>query len=118
MTISSFEALSLSPATLEAVLEAGYSEPTAVQLAAIPAMLSGRDIVIQSQTGTGKTAAFVLPTVERIEPVDGRIEALVLVPTRELAQQVCNEFERLGKGRGIRAVAVFGGTGLDRKSVV
>lgn len=115
MTISSFEALSLSPATLEAVLEAGYREPTAVQLATIPAMLSGRDIVIQSQTGTGKTAAFVLPTVERIEPVDGRIEALVLVPTRELAQQVCNEFERLGKGRGIRAVAVFGGTGFEKQ---
>jgi ATP-dependent RNA helicase DeaD len=115
MTISSFEALSLSPATLAAVLDAGYREPTAVQVAAVPAMLSGRDIVIQSQTGTGKTAAFVLPTVERIEPVDGRIEALVLVPTRELAQQVCNEFERLGKGRGIRAVAVFGGTGFEKQ---
>jgi ATP-dependent RNA helicase DeaD len=76
-------------------------------------MLSGRDVVIQSQTGTGKTAAFVLPIVDRLEPVPGRIDVLVLTPTRELAQQVAGEFERLGSTRGVQVVAVFGGAGFD-----
>ncbi|MCK4685177.1 MAG: DEAD/DEAH box helicase, partial [Pirellulales bacterium] len=93
-----FDSLGLSEATLEAVRRAGYSEPTPVQAGLIPRAITGIDVLGQARTGTGKTASFVLPILERLTAVAPRghgPRALVLVPTRELAVQVKDEFEKL-----------------------
>jgi len=113
MTTSTFDALNLSEPTLQAVEQAGYIQPTPVQVEAVPAFLSGGDVIIQSQTGTGKTAAFVLPIVDRLSHKPGLVQVLVLVPTRELSQQVSNEFNRLGAGRRILSTAIYGGTSFQ-----
>jgi ATP-dependent RNA helicase RhlE len=85
----SFESLGLAPELLRAVEERGYTEPTPVQREAIPLGLEGRDLVGSAQTGTGKTAAFLLPILQRLKSgTPGNTRALVLVPTRELAEQV------------------------------
>jgi len=108
----SFRTLGLSPATLAAVDRAGYSVPTPVQAGLIPRALAGVDVLGQARTGTGKTASFVLPILERMMADPGRgggIRALVLVPTRELAVQVRDEFEKLAHGTRIHCVAVYGG---------
>ena len=83
----SFENLALRPRLLDAVEKMGYTEPTPIQEQAIPYILKGRDVVGCAQTGTGKTAAFVLPTLNNIKP-DGTLRALVVTPTRELANQI------------------------------
>ncbi|MFA5607432.1 MAG: DEAD/DEAH box helicase [Leucobacter sp.] len=88
-----FSSLGLAPEVLRAVTEVGYETPSAIQAATIPVLLQGRDVVGLAQTGTGKTAAFALPILSRIEPGNGVPQALVLAPTRELALQVCEAFE-------------------------
>src|ERR1044071_1366281 len=95
----SFADLGLSPELLRAVSEKGYSTPTPIQLQAIPAVLSGRDVLAGAQTGTGKTAAFVLPILQRLrQPNAHRApRALVLTPTRELAAQVAESARTYGK---------------------
>lgn len=115
MTTPSFDTLDLSPQMRSAIAATGFTSPTPVQQGAIPALLSGRDIVIQAQTGTGKTAAFAIPTIERIDPAQQFVQALVLAPTRELAQQIAREFKTLSAGREINAVAIFGGAGMDEQ---
>ena len=107
-----FESLGLSQSTLEAVRRAGYSQPTPVQAGLIPRALTGIDVLGQARTGTGKTASFVLPILERLTHVPPRGKgprALVLVPTRELAVQVKDEFEKLAFGSKLHCVAVYGG---------
>lgn len=107
-----FDSLGLSEATQEAVRRAGYSEPTPVQAGLIPRAITGIDVLGQARTGTGKTASFVLPILERLTAVAPRghgPRALVLVPTRELAVQVKDEFEKLAYGSKLRCVAVYGG---------
>lgn len=104
----SFHDLGLNPNILNAVEEAGFTTPSAIQIKAIPSILTGSDIIAQAQTGTGKTAAFCLPALQKIDPNAG-ISLLVITPTRELAQQVCGEFNRFGKEMGLTAAAVFGG---------
>jgi len=89
----------------------GWASLMPVQAKAIPYVLDGHDLMVQSRTGTGKTGAFVLPILERIDPEMKAIQSLVLVPTRELARQVCAEAESLSQGSGIRTVAVYGGVG-------
>jgi ATP-dependent RNA helicase DeaD len=108
---SSFRTLGLSPETLAAVDQAGYTVPTPVQAGLIPRALAGVDVLGQARTGTGKTAAFVLPILERMRQPGrgGGPRALVLVPTRELAVQVKDEFEKLAQGSRIHCVAVYGG---------
>lgn len=98
---------------LRVVEQAGYRMPTPIQVRAIPHILKGRDIVGCAQTGSGKTAAFVLPIAQMLEPARGRraIRVLVLAPTRELAAQIDEEFDKFGRGRGHRHVAIFGGVG-------
>src|SRR3990172_2092159 len=91
--------------------KAGWASLTRVQERAIPYLRAGRDMMIQSRTGSGKTGAFVMPIVEKVDPNLKQCQALVLVPTRELAQQVCKEAERLGDGTGVRSVGVYGGVG-------
>src|SRR5262249_9771167 len=105
----------LAPELLRAVAEKGYTTPTPIQSQAIPAVLSGRDVLAGAQTGTGKTAAFVLPILQKLgQPGTQRApRALVLTPTRELAAQVAESARTYGKYTGARTVVVFGGVGIN-----
>src|ERR1700727_2160164 len=87
-----FSALALSPEVLRALTDVGYESPSPIQAATIPSLLQGRDVLGQAQTGTGKTAAFALPILSRIDARAGKPQALVLAPTRELAIQVATAF--------------------------
>ncbi|MED5199040.1 MAG: DEAD/DEAH box helicase [Gemmatimonadota bacterium] len=98
---------------LRASVEAlGWEQPTPIQVKSIPTGLAGSDLVGIAQTGTGKTGAFMLPSLERIETGKG-LQVLVLCPTRELAQQVCDDSEALAKGTRVRAASIYGGVGYD-----
>jgi ATP-dependent RNA helicase RhlE len=114
----SFDSLGLSPALLRALTEQGYTEPTPIQAAAIPTVLAGRDILAGAQTGTGKTAAFALPLIERLftdttQPSGKRKpRALILTPTRELAAQVHESIRTYGKHLRIFSTAIFGGVSM------
>ncbi len=99
----------LSEELQKALSTIGYSTPTPVQAASIPLIMAGIDLIVQSQTGTGKTAAFGIPVVEMLEPDPGTIEVLVLAPTRELAKQVSDEFAQLTKYRPISSTSIYGG---------
>jgi ATP-dependent RNA helicase DeaD len=102
------------PSLQKEVLTAhGWTDLMPVQRKAIPYMLSARDMLIQSKTGSGKTGAFVLPLLQVIEPTHLFPQALILVPTRELALQVQSEIELLAKGSGIRSTPIFGGVGYE-----
>jgi ATP-dependent RNA helicase DeaD len=104
------------PATIARALEKmGYVIPTEVQARAIPPLRRGEDLIGQAQTGTGKTAAFGIPIVEKIEPASRHVQALVLTPTRELCVQVTEEIGRIGQLRGVRTVAIYGGSSMDRQ---
>jgi ATP-dependent RNA helicase RhlE len=111
----SFADLGLSPELERAVAEKGYTTPTPIQSQAIPAVLSGRDVLAGAQTGTGKTAAFVLPILQKLGvPSTGRApRALVLTPTRELAAQVAESARTYGKYAGLRTAVVFGGVSIN-----
>ena len=105
-----FRDLGLSPAVLEAVVDAGYESPSPIQAATIPVLLAGRDMIGQAQTGTGKTAAFALPMLSRIEVRRGPPQGIVLVPTRELAIQVAEAFQRYAsKIPGFHVLPIYGG---------
>src|SRR5712671_873578 len=105
----SFAELGLSESTLRALQAVGYEAPSPIQEQAIPALLEGRDVIGQAQTGTGKTAAFGLPIMEYIDPENREVQALVLTPTRELCIQVTQALRTYGKAKGVDVVAVFGG---------
>jgi ATP-dependent RNA helicase RhlE len=123
--VTSFSELNLSPKALHALERAGFEHPTPIQAQAIPPALSGRDVIGTAATGTGKTAAFLLPIVERLAGKTGT-RALVLAPTRELAVQIGEELERFGRARQVRGAVVIGGVGMadqtkafrDRREVV
>ena len=104
-----FGGLELSEPVARAVEEMGYRDPTEIQAASIPLLLDGRDLMGQAQTGTGKTAAFGIPLVERIDPDRPVVQALVLAPTRELAMQISQELSRLARHREIRIATIYGG---------
>jgi ATP-dependent RNA helicase DeaD len=95
--------------------EFGVSEPTPIQEQAIPLLLAGKDMIAQAQTGTGKTLAFLLPILERIEPNRPFLQALIITPTRELALQITKELERLSSVVGARVLSAYGGQDLDRQ---
>jgi len=108
-----FGRLGLDPALVRAVQALGYEAPTPIQREAIPAVLAGRDVIGTAQTGSGKTAAFLLPILQRLLRLPaGRTRALVLTPTRELAAQIVDAFGGLSKGTHLRAHAVYGGVGM------
>ena len=115
----SFSSLGLSPALLRALERQGYENPTPVQAEAIPLALAGHDLLAGAQTGTGKTAAFALPLLERMFPNGqrdgrpGRPRALILTPTRELAAQVAESLRTYGREVGVRASLIFGGVGMQ-----
>jgi ATP-independent RNA helicase DbpA len=114
---SDFGALGLSPPQLEVLTELAFTAPTEVQASAIPLLLAGKDIVAQARTGTGKTAAFALPILERLSLDTRTPSALVLCPTRELAAQVAREIRRLGrKHAGLRVLVLAGGEPRRRQT--
>ena len=110
MEAETFRDLGLSDACLAAIEAIGWSKPTPIQSKAIPSGLEGKDIVGIAQTGTGKTGAFMIPALERIEAGKG-LQVLVLCPTRELAQQVADDTAALARGTQVRVEAIFGGVG-------
>ena len=110
-----FETLGLSAAVLEAIKESGYNTPTPIQAQAIPIILEGRDVIGASQTGTGKTAAFALPSLSKVTRM-GKPQILVLEPTRELAHQVAESFQKYGKHTGLKVALLYGGVGLGKQT--
>jgi len=110
-----FDTLGLSETVLQAIGETGYTTPTPIQAQAIPLILSGKDVIGASQTGTGKTAAFALPSLSKLEKM-GKPQILVLEPTRELAHQVAEQFEKYGKHTGMKVALLYGGVGLGAQS--
>ena len=114
-TTNSFNALPLSAETLASLDAMGYSAPTDVQAETIPRALAGKDLVVQSRTGTGKTAAFGIPIVELVDPALESVQAVALAPTRELALQVAEELTQIGRGRGLRVESIYGGDSMERQ---
>ena len=112
-----FDSLGLSPAILDAIANKGYSQPSPIQAKAIPPVLAGRDVMAAAQTGTGKTAGFTLPLLERLsqgsKPKANQVRALVLTPTRELAAQVGESVATYGKGLPLKSEVVFGGVKIN-----
>ncbi|WP_431804721.1 DEAD/DEAH box helicase [Microbacterium sp. bgisy203] len=115
-TAPGFADLGLAPAVLKALKDVGYETPSAIQAATIPPLLDGRDVLGTAQTGTGKTAAFALPILSRLDLSQKTPQALVLAPTRELALQVCEAFESYaGHLRGVHVLPVYGGQGYGQQ---
>ena len=113
--MASFQDLELSAPVLQALEQMGYDEPSPVQAAAIPVLMAGRDVIAQARTGTGKTAAFGIPLVERVDPRSPAVQGLVLAPTRELAIQVAAEITRLGRFRQVSVAPIYGGQSYDHQ---
>src|SRR5437763_7403834 len=107
--MSTFAELGLSQEILDAVHDLGYESPSPIQEEAIPPLLEGADVIGQAQTGSGKTAAFVLPMIQYVDPSEGEVQGLVLTPTRELCIQVTQALRAYGSRSGVDVVAVFGG---------
>lgn len=105
-----FADLQIHPAVLQAVSDVGYETPSAIQAATIPALLAGSDVVGLAQTGTGKTAAFAIPILSKIDPASRTTQALVLAPTRELALQVAEAFSRYGAHLKVNVLPIYGGS--------
>ena len=106
---ATFGELEIHPDVAKAIDELGFMAPTPVQAQAIPILRSGKDLLAQAQTGTGKTAAFAIPIIELVDPAEKRPQALIVVPTRELCVQVTREFGAIGKYRHAHEVAIYGG---------
>lgn len=109
-----FEILGLSPAVLAGVRDMGYETPTEIQARTAPVVLAGKDVIGASQTGTGKTAAFGLPTLSRLG-APGKLRCLILEPTRELAAQVVEAFDKFNRHTGLRTLLVHGGVGYGKQ---
>src|ERR1051325_10968729 len=105
-----FADLQIHPAVLQAIGDVGYESPTAIQAATIPPLMAGSDVVGLAQTGTGKTAAFAIPILSKIDTANKTSQALVLAPTRELALQVAEAFSRYGAHRAVNVLPVYGGS--------
>ena len=109
-----FQTFKFYPNIMAGIEASGYEEPTPIQEQAIPPILEGKDVIGLAQTGTGKTAAFALPILQRlVDGPHGSIRALVVSPTRELAEQTCEVFNSLGKGTGLRSIPVYGGVSMS-----
>lgn len=111
----SFHQLGLSQHRVDCLEALGFQEPTPIQAQAIPLLLEGRDIIGQAQTGTGKTAAFSLPILERIDPETAVVQAIILTPTRELAVQVCEAMQEFKADSQVRVLAIYGGQSIERQ---
>src|SRR4030042_5158291 len=113
----SFETFNFHPSIMAGVRALGYVTPTPIQLKSIPPIMQGRDIIGVAQTGTGKTAAFVLPILQRLlTSPRGRVGALIISPTRELAEQTSETINELGKQTGLRCISIYGGVGIEQQN--
>ncbi|KAF0170445.1 MAG: ATP-dependent RNA helicase DeaD [Limisphaerales bacterium] len=118
MTPKLFSELGLSPEILKGIDKLGFEQAAPIQAAAIPVLMSGKDVVGQSQTGSGKTAAFAIPAIEKTDPRERAVQILILCPTRELAVQVAEEVHKLAFfKRGIHALPIYGGQSYDRQLI-
>lgn len=112
----SYSELNLSPETMQAIERMGFSEPTEIQAKAIPVMLEGRELIAKAPTGTGKTCAFGIPIIEKIDAASPHVQAIVLCPTRELCTQIAQDLHDLTFTRPeIKVVAVYGGQPIDKQ---
>jgi ATP-dependent RNA helicase DeaD len=114
MNMTTFQDFSLSRKVQQAIDDMGFEEPSPIQAACIPLVLEGRDVIGQAQTGTGKTAAFGIPVVERVS-MEPKVQALVLTPTRELAIQVAGEFRKIAKYKRVRTLPIYGGQSIGHQ---
>ncbi len=113
----SFETFNFHPSIMAGVRALGYVIPTPIQLQSIPPIMQGRDLIGVAQTGTGKTAAFVLPILQRLlQGPRGRVRALIISPTRELAEQTCEAINDLGTQTGLRSISIYGGVNMDQQN--
>src|SRR3990172_320685 len=110
-----FEDFGLSAEVRKAVSSMGFEEPTPIQKKTIPVLMAGKDVIGQAQTGTGKTAAFGIPIIEKIDKGVNTVQAIILAPTRELAVQAAEEMNKLGKYKRVLALPVYGGTSIERQ---
>ena len=113
--LEKFEQLMISEPVLRALNDMGFEEPTPIQQEAIPVAMSGKDMIGQAQTGTGKTAAFGLPVLERVDGTDSHVQVLILSPTRELAIQVAEELNKMAQYTTIHALPIYGGQDIGRQ---
>lgn len=113
--MTTFNDFGLEPKVLQAITELGFEEPTPIQAKTLPLALEGRDLIGQAQTGTGKTAAFGLPMINKIKVTEEKIVALIMTPTRELAIQVAEEIGKLSKFKGLRSLPIYGGQDIVRQ---
>jgi len=112
-----FETFNFHPSIMAGVRALGYALPTPIQVQAIPPIMQGRDIIGLAQTGTGKTAAFALPILQRLlRGPRGRVRALIISPTRELAEQTCEAINELGGKTGLQSIAIYGGVNMDQQT--
>jgi ATP-dependent RNA helicase RhlE len=112
-----FEDFNFHPSVMAGIRALGYSVPTPIQSQAIPLIMQGRDVIGLAQTGTGKTAAFVLPILERLRTNrQGCVRALIISPTRELAEQTCEVANNLGRKTGVQSIAVYGGVSMEQQT--
>jgi ATP-dependent RNA helicase DeaD len=110
-----FEQLGLNAALLKSVKDVGYEAPTPIQIETIPVLLSGKDVIANAQTGSGKTAAFGLPIIESIDPRKRSVQALILAPTRELAIQVAEALHKYGRHKDVETLPIYGGQPYERQ---
>lgn len=110
-----FDQFSLSPEILKGVADLGFEEPSPIQQKCIPFVLSGADVIGQAQTGTGKTAAFGIPLLENIDVRRQEVQGLIMAPTRELAIQVSEELQRIGRLKRVRTLSIYGGQAIGRQ---
>jgi ATP-dependent RNA helicase DeaD len=111
-----FPDLGIDAELLKAIEKLGFEQPSPIQAEAIPVALAGRDLVGQSQTGSGKTMAFGIPALQLVDPTDRAVQVLVMCPTRELAMQVCTEIHKFMPARSaISATPIYGGAGYDHQ---
>jgi len=111
-----FENFNFHQSIMAGVRALGYTTPTPIQLKSIPPIMQGRDVIGLAQTGTGKTAAFALPILQRLlHSPRGRVGALIISPTRELAEQTCEAFCDLGQQTDLQTIAIYGGVGIDHQ---
>src|SRR6266581_3695379 len=118
MTPKLFSELGLSPELLKAIDKLGFEQAAPIQAEAIPTLMLGTDVVGQSQTGSGKTAAFAIPAIEKTDPLKRVVQVLILCPTRELAVQVSEEVHKLTLFKsGVHALPIYGGQSFERQLV-
>lgn len=113
--MTTFKELNLSEPILRSLEQMGFEEATPIQKETIPFAMEGKDVIGQAQTGTGKTAAFGIPMLEKFDRKIRKVRGLIIAPTRELAVQVAEELNRIGKNKGIRALAIYGGQQMQRQ---